>query len=911
MDSKNTDIHPVATISSNIDRMQPEAHQVDLQAVASHPISIGEVGTQLSSDQKFIILRRLGLEGLESLEDLPLSATFMIEKVEQLSEDEAVEILTEALETYDQDSNFPSDVYELIETLVSKAPTSKTAEKLDALFTKGHSVVEETAFSDSDSSLEANKVDLVHVFDLSFQLKLEASLIAYHSPYPEVRAVCESYDDPTLYCETPRVYLLGLIWTAIGSFINTFFHNRQPAIVLSASVVQIFLYPSGILLAAIVPKWKFKIWRYTFDLNPGPWNYKEQMLATIFYSVSGGTPYVVDNINVQKMEMFYNNQWANFGYQILLMLSTNFLGFGFAGIMRRFAVYPTKSIWPTVLPTCALNAALCRPEKKENINGWTISRYYFFLAAFSFSFVYYWLPEYLMQFLSTFNWITWIKPTNQTLAEITGSVGGLGFNPFPTFDWNILDYNAALTWPFYAQVNNYSGSVLAFFCICGVYYSNHLWTGYIPINSNGLFTNKGVSYDVKQIVNSNSLFDKEKYEEIGPPYYSAANLVLYGAFDALYPFAILYECILNHKQMWHSLKGLAGVLKNFRKSTYDGFHDPHTQMMRQYKEVPEWVFTCVLVISLVLAIICVEVYPAETPVWGIFFALAINFVFLIPLTAIYSTTGFQFGLNVLVELIIGYALPGNALALNFIKAFGFNINGQAQNYISDQKMAHYIKIPPRALFRCQVLSVILCSFVSLAVVNFQLNHIENYCSPSQAQRFTCPNSRTFYSASVLWGVIGPKKVFGGLYPILQWCFLIGALLPFPCLAFKKWGPRTVRKYFQPTLIIGGFMNFAPYNLSYFTSGVYLSFAFMYYIKKHYLSWWEKYTYILTAGLSAGVAFSSIIIFFAVQYHDKSISWWGNNVMYAGYDELITSVGRLNATVSAPDGYFGLRKGHYP
>lgn len=186
--------------------------------------------------------------------------------------------------------------------------------------------------------------------------------------------------------------------------------------------------------------------------------------------------------------------------------------------------------------------------------------------------------------------------------------------------------------------------------------------------------------------------------------------------------------------------------------------------------------------SLVLAIICVKIYPAQTPVWGIFFALGINVLFLVPLTSIYARTGFSFGLNVLVELIVGYTIPGNGLALAFIKALGYNIDGQAESFINGLKQGHYAKLPPRAVFRAQVLSIFIASFIQLGVLNFQLNGgIRDYCSPTNAQKFTCPNGRTFYSASVLWGVIGPKKVFTGLYPILQWCFLIGFLLAFRVL----------------------------------------------------------------------------------------------------------------------------------
>lgn len=43
-------------------------------------------------------------------------------------------------------------------------------------------------------------------------------------------------------------------------------------------------------------------------------------------------------------------------------------------------------------------------------------------------------PGYIFQALSYFNWISWIAPTNVKLAIITGSVCGMGLNPWPTFD---------------------------------------------------------------------------------------------------------------------------------------------------------------------------------------------------------------------------------------------------------------------------------------------------------------------------------------------------------------------------------------------------------------------------------------------------------------------------------------------
>ncbi|GEQ68739.1 hypothetical protein JCM33374_g2407 [Metschnikowia sp. JCM 33374] len=584
------------------------------------------------------------------------------------------------------------------------------------------------------------------------------------------------------------------------------------------------------------------------------------------------------------------------------------MGFGFAGIMRKFAVYPTSAIWPSVLPTLALNKALLQAEPKEIINGWKISRYNFFLIAFIGSFLYFWFPNYLFQALSSFNWITWIAPKNKTLAVVTGFNTGLGLNPISTFDWNILDYNGALTIPFYSQLNQYIGSFLAFFCIIGVWYSNYKWTGYLPINSNKLYTNTGARYQVTKILNSDKLLDKKKYAAYGPPFYTAANLVNYGSFIALYPFTFIYVGLTQWNHIRFAFGGLWGAVRDFKKSTYDGFHDTYSKSMRKYKEVPEWCFLVVLVISVVLAILCVKLYPMNTPVWTIFFALGINFVFLIPLTLVYSITGFSFGLNVLVQLIMGYALPGNGMALMFVKAIGYNIDGQAQNYISDQKQAHYVRIPPRALFRTQILSTLISCFISLAVINFSIEHVEHYCETGQKQRFTCPGANTFYSASVLWGVIGPERVFSQLYPILKWCFLIGALLAPIMFAVKKFFKKyEAIKYFEPVLIIGGFLIYAPFNLSYHTPGLIASFFFMNIIRNRYLNWFKKYNFLLSGALGAGVAFSSIIIFFAVQYHSKDINWWGNSVSYAGVDG--TNFGNVPVK-SAPEGYFGPRKGTF-
>jgi len=949
MTNKDLDVFQIGSVTSHTNL---EDHEVNLQALQSHPISIGEVGTTLTNAQKDFVLHRLHFDALDTFEDLPPQATFVFEKIEEMSIEEAVKILKEAVREHIDDVNILGSDIELWKKLINyEEPKQLYKDNLKHMFglklktasvESTNEIKPQEEFQEKEqkvlppvpekqtlanereprgvspvvgqssvlSDTEEHKLDYHDVVDWELQVRLEAVIIAYWSPYAQVRAVTDPFDDPTVPAETLRVYIISLIWIGLGAVINQFFSERFPGIGLNMSVVQVFLYPSGKLLEWILPKWKCKVFGFTIDLNPGPYTFKEQMLATITCGVSSGTSYASVNILMQKSDKFYGNEWANFGYQVLLTMATQYMGFSLCGILRSFAVYPVKAVWPPILPNIKLNKILTSPEKKSIINGWSISGYKLFFITCATSFVYFWVPNYLFAALSTFNWLTWIKPDNFSLALATGSFGGLGVNPIPTFDFNIIGADSFYI-PFYTNFIGYLGSIVSMFIIIAIYYSNSAWTGYLPLNSNSLFTNTGEEYDVLSILNDNGLFDQKKYEEVGPPFYSAASLLCYGAFFALYPFQLVYEFGTQWRPMYEATKSVINGFKKIKRSVYRELTDPHSVMMRAYPEVPDLWYVGILIISLVLAIVCVEVYPTETPVWGIFFALGINFVFLIPLTSLASRTGYLFELNVLVELIIGYAIPGNGIALALIKTLGYNIGGQANNFVNDLKQGHYAKIPPRAMFRSQLLSVLVTMFIQLGIINYQITGIKDYCDLNNKQKFYCYGTRDFYNSSILWGVIGPRKVFSGLYPVLPYCFLIGLGAGLLCVAYKKLVPIRYSLYFEPTIFLGAFQNWAPSNLSYYTGGLYLGYAMMHYVRRKYEAWWQKYNYLLGSGIDAGIAFSSIIIYFAVQYHEKNIDWWGNTVPYDGLDyQLRDTVSRLDIA-DAPDGYIGPRIGHFP
>lgn len=827
---------------------------------------------------------------LDEKDHLTPDLLYILDKLLKMTSDHAVQIFKDTILNHDEDVNFPTKTWMFINQVVQG----------------------ELNIDDST---------------VNFKARLLATLFHFHSVYPEVRAVTDVYNDPDEPCETIRSYTLAIIWVIIASGINEFFSHRQPSIKLYSSVVSVLLYPCGKAWEVIMPNVNIPWFGgKKLPLNPGPYSYKEQMFATLLTGVSGSTIYVVANIIAQKN--YYKNDWVDFGFQILLVLSSQCLGLSFAGIMRKFVIYPSRAVWPTMLPTLALNRALLKPERKESIHGWKITRYNFFWAVFGGMFCYFWIPDYLFQALSTFNWINWIAPNNFNLAMVTGSKSGLGLNPITTFDWNVASFAfKPLATPVNTVLNEFFGIIVGFFIIIGLYYTNTKWSAYLPINSNNIFTNTGEKYQVTEIL-TDGLMDLEKYQNYSPPFYSAANLLMYGSSFAVYPLTFFYNSFKEWSTIKRAFKMMFSEAKelfqgfSFKKvlftdpKSYSGFNDAHSKMMMKYKEVPDWYYMVILVISFVLAVLCVELYPqTKTPVWGLVFVVAINFAFLIPFSVLYAVTGAHVGLNVLVELIVGYALQGNGVALMTLKAYGYNIDSQADTFLSTLKIGHYSKIPPRAVFRAQIIGTLIQAFVTLGVLNWSLVNIENFCEAGQAEKFTCPGVRTYYSSSVFWGVIGPKLVFSGIYPEMQWCFLVGFLAALLFIALsvfcvkQKW--YQYFRHFEPTLFLIGIINvYAPYNLSYVTPGVYLSLTFMWYIRKRYLAWFEKYNYVLSAGLDAGVAFSAVIIFFAVQYHSKKLNWWGNTVMSNGIEGGHGQKTLKDITDTAR-GYFGPEKGHYP
>ncbi|WWC63248.1 OPT family small oligopeptide transporter [Kwoniella dejecticola CBS 10117] len=755
--------------------------------------------------------------------------------------------------------------------------------------------------------------------ELIREMKLEALLVTENSPYAEVRAVVENTNDVDMPSFTFRTWFIGIIYVVIGAFINQLFVIRQPNITVSSEVAQLLAYPAGKLCEKVLPDWSFTLFGRRHSLNPGRFNKKEHMLITIMATVGYNTPYTTDIILSQYLPQYFNQQYAaEFSYQILIGLGTNFCGYGLAGLARRFLIYPSYCVWPGSLVTIALNRAFhsesdpAVPGPLKRMYSWT--RIKFFAVAFAAMFVWFWFPGFLFTALSTFNWISWISPNNMTLNNIVGSVNGLGLNPWPTFDFNVLNAYGwnPLVVPAFGTINQFAGAMVAFFMIVGFYWSNIWNTAYLPINSNHVFDNTGSAFDVQKVIDDRGIFDAAKYQTYSQPWMAAGNLVIYFWFFAQYACTISYAFLFHRREIAHGFKGL---VKSFRRGKRDDpddddlSEDIHCRLMRAYPEVPEWWYLIVLLFAMACGMAGIGAWETYTNPAVVLFGIALGLVFIIPVGLITAITGIQVTMNVLAELIGGAWTPGNALAMNYFKAFGYITTAQAIYFSNDLKVAHYLKIPPRHTFTAQLVATLVSTLVCTGVFNFQMNKVPNVCTADAPFGFSCPGINTFFTAAVFWGTLGPNKLFGsaGQYKALLAGFPVGFALPFIVYFLRKRFPTTKwLRQIHPVMLCYGGISWAPYNMSYLWPSVPLASFSWFYIKKRYLAFWSKYNFVLAAAWQCGIAIAAIIIFFAVQLPAVEVTWWGNTVSSQGCE------GTACRRLPIPDnGYFGPAPGNLP
>ena len=200
------------------------------------------------------------------------------------------------------------------------------------------------------------------------------------------------------------------------------------------------------------------------------------------------------------------------------------------------------------------------------------------------------------------------------------------------------------------------------------------------------------------------------------------------------------------------------IVHRFHKTLKDG-HDVHSRLMQSYPEAPMWWYAITGVIPFAFICTAIKIVPTQFPLWAAVITILLSFSLVIPLSIFVAISSQEMPMNVIYELIAGYMLPGCPIANMIFKTVAYTTTNQTINFTADLKLGHYMKIPPRIMFTIQIIGTIITTIWTISIQDWMLHNIEDICTPHQKQGFTCPQSTTFATASIIWGAVGPQRLF--------------------------------------------------------------------------------------------------------------------------------------------------------
>nr|CAN81605.1 hypothetical protein VITISV_025060 [Vitis vinifera] len=721
------------------------------------------------------------------------------------------------------------------------------------------------------------------------------------SPIEEVRLTVPNDDDSSLSVWTFRMWFLGVLSCTLLSFLNQFFSYRREPLVITQITVQVATLPIGRFMAAVLPETKFHIpgfGKREFSFNPGPFNMKEHVLISIFANAGSafgnGSAYAVGIVTIIKA--FYNSS-ISFLAGWLLIVTTQVLGYGWAGLLRKYVVEPAHMWWPSTLVQISLFRGLVIKAKFAIGSRYLLnqgcnrtSRSKFFLIAMLCSFLWYMVPGYLFQSLQSIAWVCWAFPNSVTAHQIGSGFRGLGFGAL-TLDWTVVAsfLFSPLVCPFFAIVNVFIGYVLIIYIVMPIsYWGLNVYNARtFPIFSSHLFTAQGQSYNITAIVNDKFEIDLAQYDIQG-----RLNLSLFFALAYGFGFATIAST-LSHVGLFYGRE----IYTRFRASQ-DEKVDIHTKLMKKYEDIPSWWFHLLLTGSVLVSLaLCIFLKDeVQMPWWGLIFAAGLAFVFTLPISIITATTNQTPGLNIVTEYLMGVILPGRPIANVCFKTYGYISMAQAVSFLNDFKLGHYMKIPPRSMFVVQFIGTIIAGTVNITVAWWLLTSIENICQDQLLppnSPWTCPGDRVFYDASVIWGLVGPRRIFGDLgdYSALNWFFLVGALGPvLVWLLHKAFPTQKWISLVNLPVLLGATGAMPPATTLNFNAWIFVGTIFNFFIFRYRKNWWQRYNYVLSAALDAGLAFMGVLLYFSLTMANRSISWWGAEGEHCGLASCPTAKG---------------------
>jgi OPT family small oligopeptide transporter len=707
-----------------------------------------------------------------------------------------------------------------------------------------------------------------------------------------VRQLINLEDDPSLPTITFRYFVLSVVFVIPGAFLSQMSYFRTTKAPYSVFFVQIACHYAGHFLAKVLPTWNIGIpgTRFSFNLNPAPWSIKEHVLVTL--TAASGATYNLGYVPVVLAELWYGER-INPAVAIFFMLAIVWIGYSFAALARQILLPDPEYIWPKALMQTTLFETFRKQDNSSALARRQMKVFFFALLGMT---LWQFLPEYVFPFTSSLAFLCWVAPHNPVANFIGSGIGGMGFLNL-SLDWSNVNWNGSsiMLTPFWTQVILF----LAFAFNCWVLLPAAKW-GNLGSYKHGLMSNSlmqatGTTYPTLDVLTSDYHLNETVYQEYGPMYMGLQN-VWATFFDyAKLPAAVTWILTFGFVQVSGNLRKIFGSHKseNSEKSMNKGihyqYHDRLNVIQRKYKEIPWWWYGALFLVSFIILITSIACGYLFIPIWTLFVALSSAAVLVVPFAWLYAISNYQLETGSFNELMYGYMVHTKAGDAHHHPC-GPSVYGsiagdawyRAQYMLQDQKIGHYMHIPPRTVFFSQIFGTCMGVPINYLVIRWIMDTKGDYLTGKKADplnQWTGQSLRSSNTMGVQYAVLGPKRLFGeSEMAALPWSFLVGAVIPPILYCFHRFFPRLRIDLWNVSIFFGGLAMFYGNISTGYTSAIIGGYIVMYRAYRHHFEVWKRYNYLIAAAFDAGFNLNMLLIFFLFGA-GKQISmpnWWGNN-----------------------------------
>ncbi len=239
-------------------------------------------------------------------------------------------------------------------------------------------------------------------------------------------------------------------------------------------------------------------------------------------------------------------------------------------------------------------------------------------------------------------------------------------------------------------------------------------------------------------------------------------------------------------------------------------------MQSAYKYVPLWWYVVLFLITFVVLFTTLATGNMFIQWWTYIVALAFGAVIVTPLGYLYAISNFRFPIGAFNELLYGVMIqatngsrhPAGASSYGAIAGDAWY---RAQYMLEDQKLGHYMHLPPRTIFFSQVFGQMIGVPVNYGAMRWILNTKREFLDGTKADplhQWTGQSLQSYNTMAVQYVSIGPARLFATSFDRpMPFGFLFGALAPVVIYGLHRLFPRAKFNLWNVTVFSATAANF--------------------------------------------------------------------------------------------------------